>query len=362
MRPWNYPDPHEILAGVEPAALRPLVSGAARARLLAFASALPFPVHTACYECRLSGEDDRVDLALCILPSAMEWESRGPGLAALRKRYGRSPGWGRALDFLEDWRTGGMPFSDRIPFLWYAFDLPEGTDPLPEPCIGVCADPGFFARRLGLEAESHAAGDLFALTRLCYQRLFGMEPGEEAGKNLAMCLTALPSGGIAKHLSFMLSRNPPTFKLDVALPIQDAGPYLARIGWPDARLPHLDRYMGWNGHVQLNLVLSPALVPPLEVEFLTVPGEAGNSQRRELLECLVASGLCSKAKADVLGRVMREPILRAEPPYLIGSGWYIKIRFRDGEPTEAKAYLGLMPRNILRGSDTARAESVRIPV
>jgi hypothetical protein len=362
MRPWTYPNPYEILAGVGAGPLRPLVSDAARARLLALASDLPFPVHTACYECRLSGEDDRVDLALCLLPAATEWDSRGPELAALRKRYGVSRGWGRALDFLGEWSAGSLPFSDRIPFLWYAFDLPESTDVLPEPCIGVCADPGFFARRLGMAAGSHEPGELYALTRLCHQRLFGEELGVEADKNLARCQAELPAGGIVKHLSFMLSRNPATFKLDVALPIQDARSYLARIGWPDTRFPPLDRYMHWKGNVQLNLVLSPKLVPPLEVEFLTVPGEAGDTQRRELLESLVASGLCSREKADVLGRVMEKPILQAEPPNLVGSGWYIKIRFRDGEPTEAKAYLGLMPRNIPHRAIPSRAEIVQLPL
>jgi len=71
--------------------------------------------------------------------------------------------------------------------------------------------------------------------------------------------------------------------------------------------------------------------------------EAPAVERKRFLETLVAKGLCSRGKADVLWRLLEDPIGDAEGQ-AVARGWYVKVRFIDDSPSEAKAYVGLMPR------------------
>jgi hypothetical protein len=101
--------------------------------------------------------------------------------------------------------------------------------------------------------------------------------------------------------------------------------------------------MPWRGHVQLNLVLHPALGSSLEVELLTGRGEAGDVERAAVLDRLVATGHCDPAKAEALRDAWARPVSEAGGT-IVARSWYVKVRFDGGRVAEAKAYLGLMPR------------------
>lgn len=341
----SFPLPGSVLRSLPARDLDPLVDEERRSQILAIADQFPVPVQTACYECRLSATDPRVDLALCVFVV--------PGLAdAAEGACGRleslDPRWNGVARFVREWSRPRDLVSAQIPFVWFAFDLPSGVAAVPIPCLGLCVDPGFLARRLGLDvpADEAAAGRVNDTAQWSYRLLHGEPMPQRVRDLLQQCLVGVE----AKHLSLMVGRSPPTFKLDVRLLAADVGDYLRRIGWPEAPddiQRQVSALVPWGGHVQLNLVLHPEMAPPLEVEFLTTPGEASRANRAAFLRALVGAELCGAAKAQVLASCLAQTLILGgpdQPESALGRSWYVKVRFQRGRATEAKAYLGLMPR------------------
>jgi hypothetical protein len=349
-----------ILESIPNQDLAPLIRDTSRLQIERLIQDFGLPVQTACYECRLGANDDRVDLAACLFPDAPDGPS---SYAAIRRKYADNPDWTRTLDLLEAWSTPGSPLRARIPFIWIAFDLDRELAQLPSPCIGLCVDAGFFERRLHAgsardgdpAAEGPTSADLELLADSFSRYFSGVALAPTTKALLHKCLRA--TGGVEpKHLSYMLGRPAAPFKLDVRLPLDRVGQYLHEIGWPAPALnvaKSIERLMPWSGHVQLNLVLQPRLSQPLEVEFMTLATEASTDSRSSLLNSLVAANLCSPEKAAVLLNLHERPVgyVNGQP---IARGWYVKVRFMDDVATEAKAYLGLMPRpNPVPSSDLA---------
>jgi hypothetical protein len=331
-----------ILASIPNEDLAPLVSERSRRQIGRLVADLRLAVQTACYECRLSQSDDRVDLAACLFPDASE---AAAGYAALRRKHEANPDWTRTLELLEAWSAPGSSLRGRIPFIWIAFDLDRELATLPSPCVGLCIDPAFFERRLGTGADGPNSADLELLAD-SFSRFFSGVALTSATKALLQnCLRA--AGGVEpKHLSYMLGRPSAPFKLDVRLPVERVGQYLQEIGWPAPAQrveQSIRQLMPWSGNVQLNLVLQPELSQPLEVEFMTLASEVSTADRASLLGSLVAAKLCSPEKAAVLLKLHEQAIGYADGQP-IARGWYVKVRFIDGIASEAKAYVGLMPR------------------
>jgi hypothetical protein len=366
--------PGQVLGAVDHDRLQPLVEREARARVLAVMDALTVPVHTVCYECRLAGADPRVDIAVALFP-APDADPAGV-LGELGRRRREDPAWRRCLALLERWSAPGsapdfpahaprpparsadvsssLPRSPApslvpaIPFVCVAFDGPGEPATLPAPALSLCVDPDLFARQLGLPAPRAAPpAQISALADACAADLLGAPLPTGCRAAVERCLSG--DGVVARHISFMVSRSPATFKLDVRLPVDGVAPLLHRIGWP-GDVPRvvagIRDLMPWPGHVQLNLVLHPALAPSLEVELLTGAREARAADRMALLDTLVAAGHCAPAKAAALRDAWIHPVSRDRGGLVVARSWYLKVRFAGDRIAEAKAYLGLMPRGL----------------
>jgi hypothetical protein len=354
LRPGAFPRARDLLEALEPSALDPLVGEAQRAHVLRLVDDLAVPIQTACYEARLAEGDPRVDLALCVFPTIRPTtlgRAAWPGCSPTDDR------WQRAGAFLDEWNAPGSRLGAEVPFVWVAFDLPDAAVALPAPCLGVCADPHFFYRRLGGDpVDGDPASRVCSLADRSHRTLLGEPLPEDARRRMGRCLGA---GAEAKHLSFMLGRTPATVKLDVRLRAEGVASFLRTIEWPedaDAIQAQITALMPWSGHVQLNLVLHPELAPPLEVEFLTTASESTPEQRGAFVEMLASEGLCGAAKARVL--LSAKDLTQrggGDSGGRVVSGWYVKVRFAGGRPREAKAYLGLMPRLWRRASGAPQA-------
>src|SRR5690606_17692401 len=121
---------------------------------------------------------------------------------------------------------------------------------------------------------------------------------------------------------------------------------LDRLGYPGPTLSlqrAITSLVDWNGAVQLNLTLYPELSPILEVELLTLPSEATLERRRQLLARLSALGLVSHEKATALRQLAERPVVSCADGCDFARSWYLKVRFHEDRPFEAKAYVGIMP-------------------
>jgi hypothetical protein len=332
--------PARVLEAVDHSRLRALIDRDAQARCLAVVREIDVPVHTVGYECRLAPGDARVDVGIGLVTM----RPADSALGRLGRRRGGDPAWQRCLAFLADWSRPCPELVPAIPFVCLAFDRPDDPATQPAPAISLCVDPDFFARRLGLPMPSPASADeIAALAGRCHQRLRGEPLPAACRRLLDACVR---DGTMARHISLMVSRTPATFKLDLRMPIDAVAPLLHRIGWPGSvpdAVAGIRAVMPWRGHVQLNLVLHPALGTRLEVELLTDRGEATAGDRSRLLDRLVAAGHCDPAKAAALSDAWARPVSDCDGA-IVARSWYIKVQLDGGRITEAKAYLGLMSR------------------
>lgn len=305
---------------------------------------LDVPVDTVCYECRLTPGDVRVDVAVGLV--AMRPAGVGDVLGRLGRRHVADAAWERCLAFLADWSAPSSRFALPVPFVCVAFDQPGDPTALPAPAVSLCVDRDFFARQLGLPTPPPPpAAELVAVAAACHDHLRG-EPLPASCRGLIEATLAV-DGVAARHISLMVSRTPATFKLDVRLPADRVAPLLRAIGWPgDVRhaVDGVRAVMPWPGHLQLNLVLHPALGASLEVELLTGRGEARREDRLALLDRLVAARVCDAAKAAALRDAWLDPVSTGRDGTVVARSWYVKVRFEGDRIAEGKAYLGLMPR------------------
>jgi hypothetical protein len=345
--------PARIMRSTESEAFQPLIPAASWPGLLKLAETFPISVHTVCFECRLSEHDHRTDFAFLLVPGP----EIAPFVDRLRQFDEADPAWARFSSFLSDWGTAGSPWSWQVPFVCVAFDRTEQGMDLVAPCLSLCIDEDFFAKRLGLVgSQPPNISRLLQLAADCYARLADAPLPEAARARLARWLTADESVE-AKHLSVMLSRANAPLKLDVRVNVERLAPFLEGGGWPAPVMPiarRLREFVPWECHVQLNLVVYPDSASVLEVELFAGDNELAPEARYAVLDRLVAARLATREKADVLRQAWLHPTSQDEEGWVVARSWYVKLRFAGDEPTEAKAYLGLMPRLLRQPFHAAR--------
>jgi hypothetical protein len=335
--------PARILRSTE-AGLQALVDAQTRDQILALAEELSVPVHAVCYECRLQRGDRRVDLAVCLLP--MRTLGIDDVLGPLGRQHVDELPWRRCVEFLAEWSRPESQHAAHVPFVCVAFDLPVDRTRVPVPGLSLCIDREFFTRLRGLPVAPPApASMLVALADDCYRRLCGEALPARSLTLLERCLSG--DDTIAKHVSFMPSRTPAAFKLDIRVPVDSVAALLHRIHWPgpaDRVVARIRELAPRQRDVQLNLVLAPGLDANLEVELLTSAGEAGCEERAAVLQQLVDGDHCDPTKAEALRRSSLHPVRRDPEGLIVARNWYLKVKFCGDRIAEAKAYLGLMPR------------------
>lgn len=331
--------PTSVFQTLESNDLWPLVSPVTHDSVVELAKECPLSCRGVGYEVRLAEHSNQVDFALCLLrASAVDVVS---SVNTLREARRSDPHWHAPLAFLDGWLFDAGSALASIPFVWLAFDLCR-QDALPIPCISVCVDKHFFARRRGTIAPNPSPVEVENLANVCHNALYYEELPLDCRESLRVHLSALAA---PRHLSFMLGRPQAPCKLDVRLSVGEVATFLGAIAWPappDAVAAAIREFVASDQQVQLNLVLNSKVDNTLQVEFFTASGEAG--ARLAFLRNLVKDGLCSREKAQALETAWRYPILRGKNGRSLARNWYAKVRFEAAHPVDAKAYISLMPR------------------
>lgn len=323
--------------------LGPLVPERARAKFAKAFSRFTVPVYTAGFECRLAARDERIDFGMCLFPS----EAANTARFELPTRPEDEDVWARWWSVYLEW--AGTPLLQlEVPFLWVSLDTEHLESAIPLPGLGLSADPMFLRHQLVPGNASDLGSEHVRRIVQRYGPALGQRLPPAATERIDRILSYPDSVVAARQCSFMLGRSPATFKFDVRLEAAHLGSFLEWIDWPRAEEHHamFAELYPWETPIQLNLVLHPHTTGPLEVEMMTT--STPNQQRAEFLERLQRRGLCSGEKARCLLDLMARgtsPATHNAEMFQIGYAWYAKVRFGQGGPIQAKAYVGMMARH-----------------
>ncbi|MEG3437584.1 methyltransferase domain-containing protein [Pannus brasiliensis CCIBt3594] len=319
-----------------------LISPRARAYLRTIARNLPcYPIGG--LECRLSGEDDRVDL-LAYVP-------RGPIEIPANAR--EHPVWKSLEEFGREWSDPDSLLSKKVGNLSLEFDLDR------EPSRILI--PGIF---LALDRESFFADDGWTklLDRWPFDSLFPAIDPSLLESNLQRCIRELPRTAWIAHLGTLLSRPARSLRIVIKdIPPDDVPDYLVRIGWSDRErgtgelVSALSR---WLDRVTLALDVGETIAPAIGLECRIETPPSQDSRWSEFLDYLVVRGICTPAKQkallawpgitrktdrpDLWPESLRLGDLFAGPnalSFFYRNIYHLKITYQPARPLTAKAYL-----------------------
>ncbi|WP_438030145.1 hypothetical protein [Sorangium sp. So ce233] len=328
-----------------------LVSRAARARLRSAAEGLPAGMVGGFLECPLATRGERVDLLLAARADAGGLE-RLARSEAWPESIRRAPAWQGVLTFWSRWADRRAALFDRIPLALIEFDLEDDAQAPRLPGFHFCVDPAFAKHGWDAPPEAPAplsAADLATLASDVLGTVTGVAPSPECLAALERCRAALPAGGRLLHLSAMLSRQDIPRKLNAVLPSEQLVSWLDAIGWPgDLELPArlLARFALGQRLAKVDVALGASIGPRLGLE-LCFPGHPASDPRwLDLLDRLVADGLCTSAQGRALTAWPG-----ADELALPGVAWPARIErsleiklVADEGAVQAKAYLGFTTR------------------
>jgi hypothetical protein len=328
-----------------------LVPPEERIRLRAVVRRLPEAAASSFYlECRLGGGKTQPDFLACAT-------TRDGGRDALAADEGTVADGGteeafrRHLHpFLRRWSDPASVLHSQVPLLWFEFDAGVPGRVVRVPNVLVCIDPGFWDRRPAASAESVSRQTFEQVIDAALPSLLGKAPPEALRRSLLACHAALPEGGRIFHLSVMMVRRPAVVKLNVALPRERLVDYLRALDWPGdlgAVAALADRYCSRSESVTVDLGVGEPRVGRLGLEFFEDDTYRSDPRRQDLLDRLVADGLCTEAKRAALHAWTGTSEARYEGqawPCRLDRRLDLKIVYQHRCPSEAKAYLGYSPR------------------
>jgi hypothetical protein len=334
-----------------------LVPEATRTRLLQFAARHPGLGQTQYLECRLG---QRAPSQIDLLISAATTFERTSLRRLLAARAREVPEFWPIHRFVEAWESPGSVLNRSVPVAWLEFDHMEQDDN-PVANVGVCLVPAYLDPFADLPPQSEP--EMMETIVESLRVIRDDEPSAEETVCFQRCLDQLPERARWIHLSVMAARAPMELKLYGTFPVKTVVPFLRDIGWAgdrEAVAELLARYCPSERTadvVYLDLPVTGMLTRAtagvgivFAQQHLRVAGER-DPARRELLDVLVADGLCSARERDDLigwpGHDLHSPMSGAGAPPMRVDRWFdIKLAHRPGAPLLAKVYLGFVARDV----------------
>jgi hypothetical protein len=336
----------ELLALVEPACPRALVSEEALARAGAVARAAPDALSTLYFECRLGAEDTRVDFLMCV---RADDGGREALLAQSRDRRG-GPLWEGVFAFGEEWIHPDSPLCAGVPSLWLEFDIDAPPSEELRPFAMVCVQPSFLREPVHQWAwDAEARGNTWRLAQRALE-LLGRGPMRPAvSRTVLGCFEHLPPEAHMTYVGPLAARRSEAVRLVLTLRREHLEEYLARIGWPGAFSPlrelMWDR-LGFPDRVELHMDVGETVLPTISFG-IHFPERLEADGLRHQLAPVVEQGLCTEDKGAALLRWPgRERVtLRGHQwPSYVERGLDIKLVHHPDAPPSVKAYLSACGR------------------
>ncbi len=343
----------ETLAIIEPHLPLHLISVEAFSRVKELAGRLPESMSSYYLECRLAAHTPQVDFLSCVTASDAGRESllQGHGMKAdLLEVFSGHPVWSRIRDFCSHWAVPSSSLYEQVPHLWLEFDLDAPLPLVPLPCLLFCLDPAYFKRRApGQLGNCLSAQQYQQVMNTVLPILLERPVSSSTRKQLFACFDFLPAGGQLIHASVMLSRQPPTFKLNIAVPKNRLLDYLQQIGWTGS-LSELDAILSTfcpsASSLKFQLTIGNVMAPKIDFEFHFDSASREDHRLQVLLDQAVINGLCTPEKREALltwPGSFRKMFCHHSWPTRLYKWVDIKIVYHFGRSLEAKGYLGFMP-------------------
>ena len=339
-----------VLEVLERTAPVELVSAEALARIAEFHGSLPACSSQVFLECRLRGDEPRVDFMFSVHAATGERSALAAYLTALAPERDTLADrlWRGTRDLCAEWVRPGAFLHEKVPLLWLEFDL-LGTPESPPPFTYACVQPGFPQRRL-LRAPFREEEDLpRRITLEVLRLLLGGPLPPDVARCVRTCFEALPTSALMMYVAPLACRRMDAIRLSLHVPRTDLIRYLTRIGWPGplAQVEALVEGTSlFRGGIDFDLDAGATVGPRLGLQLPTIRGGAPRAQWRSL-ELLDALETCAPAKREALRRWLgRDEVTLPGHrwPTLQNRNVEAKLVITPGAPIEAKVYLDLQHR------------------
>jgi hypothetical protein len=342
---------NEYLRIAEPHLQPALISPEALAYIRQIGCLLP-AVSASGFECRLGEKEARADLGVRYLPSEGGAELLA-GLPVdgytLPRFLQREPAWERLRAFGAAWSEPDGHLHQEIEDIFLEFDVLGAPERAPIPAFFFDFKKTARRRLSTLEAA--------------LQLLWGETLAAPVRRRLFRCLDALPDGAVLYSVGAMFSRRLNGVRLYFHHLGSSAIPaYLDRVGWPGP-LSDIEALLSWMPPgLTLCMDVGEAVLPKIGVQFHIDENLRSSTPKwADFLDGLVTRGLCLPAKRDALlawvGHAHERSHRAAWPARLRRRGVaahgdvlsvflrminHVKVSYQEGQPLEAKAYLGLV--------------------
>jgi hypothetical protein len=327
-----------------------LIDPAASRGLATIAASVPDVATTFGFECRLRETDPTVDLGLAISPANGGRELLASLDGNLEEPIGptRDARWRRIRDFGRGWSDPDAALHDWVPFVFMEFDAAAAAATIPIPSLFVALDAPLAP--LARDAPPAVSPPIAAL-RQSFALLSGRPLEPDVDEAVVRAFRSLPEGGWVMHVGVMLGRDSKGLRLSVCAPGDAVPAYLRGLDGDEAAAGAAELLERIRAHVprtQVDFDLTPALHPRLG--FGLQPRVEGGWAR--LLADVEAEGWSSSRKTKALlewpGR--SEARLGGVPHVLHRNLSHVKLVCTSGEPTQAKAYIGVTPYRLAAGN------------
>ncbi len=312
------------------------------------------------FESRLTSTNARSDYLIAVSSQKGERDSLLNLIknGELPSRFLDKQEWRNVGTFTENWADPASILYNNVLGLWLEFDTADESIETPVPSIFLQTVP------LRIDAD----GDIDKVkwvTQNAIPTLTGKKVSKELEEKFFDALRKLPQGASVFHVASMLSRNTEGMRIVVKrIKPEDVVPYLESLGWADKNNGlenNINKIKKYSNCIRLHINITDIIDPKIGLECFISPDQYHKGQGwDEFFNHLVENKMCLPNMKSVLldfpgvtqedasnefnfesylpsAKLPDNNFSKAIVRYIS----HIKINYKPGKTTEAKAYTGV---------------------